>query len=673
MQWPHVEQDGVVCAFPESATHKPSDPVSVVERLLGETVSLIDECSQGTRTEDFRSEFLSYWNRTVDKSSPTVFSLLSTFDGSRMIVGWRGSNHYLIADAAVDTQAWLSRRYSDGTTRLSVDDALLIRLPTPLLPYEYPGSSSDLLRLIQERCPDAVPLLPRFVAQDTNQLIVIMCAPTQHGPALAGLRISPPSASNILGRRTEVMNRGFRPGNVPTGLSLTRFFGRESRFEHLTVERADASWIHGRDRDERAKKLHGATVAIFGIGSIGGFVAEHLALAGVGDLKLVDPELLTFANSGRHILGANSHGKSKALRVAEILQARFPHHQIKGFLDTAQNFLGENNATIPKLDLIVCVTGDWAVDSIINERFVHAAVPKVLFGWTEAHAVAGHAVLLSDRPGCLRCHFDEDGRCKIRLTDWDSATQLQEPACGGIFQPYGPVELGMINAMISSVALDALVGEFLGSFHRIYVTDERTVTKMGGQFSEYGRQVGAGTAGDLRTTRTLGWVLNPECPSCGAGSRLLILPVTSSGQTLLLADHVLDYLSRYRQTRKSLSEAGAVFATITGTEILVSDITGPRKSDKRFRFLYIPDRNLEQEEINNRFASGLHYVGDWHTHPEPAAKPSRQDLQSMCECVRRSTHQLNAFLLVIVGSAIGPQGLHVSLHTGSEVIVLLGG
>jgi integrative and conjugative element protein (TIGR02256 family) len=155
---------------------------------------------------------------------------------------------------------------------------------------------------------------------------------------------------------------------------------------------------------------------------------------------------------------------------------------------------------------------------------------------------------------------------------------------------------------------------------------------------------------------------------------LLKLPVGSSGQTLTLGDQVLEYLSRHRQTRTSQPEAGGqLFAAITETEILVIDITGPRTTDKRFRFLYIPDRESEQEEIDARFWRGLHYVGDWHTHPEPTAKPSSQDLSSMRECVRKSKHHLNAFLLVIAGSAAVPKSLHVSLHSDSEVVALFGG
>jgi integrative and conjugative element protein (TIGR02256 family) len=154
---------------------------------------------------------------------------------------------------------------------------------------------------------------------------------------------------------------------------------------------------------------------------------------------------------------------------------------------------------------------------------------------------------------------------------------------------------------------------------------------------------------------------------------LLSLQVGLSGQTVIFADQVLEGFSHLRQTKMSQPEAGGqLFASITGNNIFVSDITGPRETDKRFRFLYIPDRKSEQEEIAVRFERGLHYVGDWHTHPEPTSKPSSQDLQSMRECFRKSRHQLNAFLLVIVGSATIPKSLHISLHSGSEVVALLG-
>ncbi len=66
----------------------------------------------------------------------------------------------------------------------------------------------------------------------------------------------------------------------------------------------------------------------------------------------------------------------------------------------------------------------------------------------------------------------------------------------------------------------------------------------------------------------------------------------------------------------------------------------------------------------------LHYLGDWHTHPEPVPVPSKRDLKSINECARKSTHGLSGFILIVVGTAPSPQGLHVSLHSGNEQLVL---
>ena len=68
--------------------------------------------------------------------------------------------------------------------------------------------------------------------------------------------------------------------------------------------------------------------------------------------------------------------------------------------------------------------------------------------------------------------------------------------------------------------------------------------------------------------------------------------------------------------------------------------------------------------IESYFDQGLHYVGDWHTHPEKHPTPSADDLRSIAECFRQSTHELLGFLLVILGTGDPPAGLWVGWHDG---------
>jgi integrative and conjugative element protein (TIGR02256 family) len=144
---------------------------------------------------------------------------------------------------------------------------------------------------------------------------------------------------------------------------------------------------------------------------------------------------------------------------------------------------------------------------------------------------------------------------------------------------------------------------------------------------------------------------------------VIVYPIGRSGQRLSFMPEVLKQLARHQQTRFWHREAGGqLFARIEDCNVRVVEATGPRPTDRRCRSRYEPDRVAEQAEIDARFPQGLHFVGDWHTHPEDRPTPSSIDLLSTAEGVRRSRHGLNAFVLVIVGRGAFPAGLHVCLH-----------
>ena len=58
--------------------------------------------------------------------------------------------------------------------------------------------------------------------------------------------------------------------------------------------------------EDGMKKLHEARVAIFGIGGVGGYVAEALARSGVGSFVLVDSDTVSESNINRQIIATYS-------------------------------------------------------------------------------------------------------------------------------------------------------------------------------------------------------------------------------------------------------------------------------------------------------------------------------------------------------------------------------
>jgi integrative and conjugative element protein (TIGR02256 family) len=149
----------------------------------------------------------------------------------------------------------------------------------------------------------------------------------------------------------------------------------------------------------------------------------------------------------------------------------------------------------------------------------------------------------------------------------------------------------------------------------------------------------------------------------------MIYPIGDSGQRLVFARAAVEHLRRYRQLRWWSREAGGqLFAWFALPDIIIEKATGPRRSDWRTRHSFRPNRRAEQEEIRLQHADGLHFIGDWHTHPERISRPSSQDQQSVQEMFSRSSHFLNAFVLVIAGQEEFPLGLFVSLVDHSTIV-----
>lgn len=140
---------------------------------------------------------------------------------------------------------------------------------------------------------------------------------------------------------------------------------------------------------------------------------------------------------------------------------------------------------------------------------------------------------------------------------------------------------------------------------------------------------------------------------------------------IVFSTAALDHFARNRQLQPSSAEAGGqLFATFDSGIALVELATGPRPTDHRSRYGFRPDRRAEQREIKTMFKRGLHYVGDWHTHPTPIPQPSTEDLRNIRAAVKHSVHDLKGFLLVVVGNAPLPAGLSVTLDTGEYAVRL---
>ncbi|WP_233145351.1 ThiF family adenylyltransferase [Histophilus somni] len=161
--------------------------------------------------------------------------------------------------------------------------------------------------------------------------------------------------------------------------------------------------------------LLGKKVFQVGLGSIGGYMADSLIKIGAGiddEFTIIDNDILSIDNIGRHLLGIEYIGKSKSQAFKEYAQ-RQTFNQIQK-LNTKDNNISDYNFQYfmdNPVDLIVDATGSIEVQEYLNELVLPLPLsyrPYLLNLWIfgNGECVQGfwHDAKLQDHQGgCIQC------------------------------------------------------------------------------------------------------------------------------------------------------------------------------------------------------------------------------------------------------------------------------
>ncbi len=107
---------------------------------------------------------------------------------------------------------------------------------------------------------------------------------------------------------------------------------------------------------EGLEKLKNSSVAVFGLGGVGGYVAEALCRSGIGRITIVDFDDVCLTNINRQIHAMNGTvGKAKALLMAERMHQINPDAEIIPYKDF---YSAENSEFLLSTDY------DYVLDAI---------------------------------------------------------------------------------------------------------------------------------------------------------------------------------------------------------------------------------------------------------------------------------------------------------------------
>lgn len=123
-------------------------------------------------------------------------------------------------------------------------------------------------------------------------------------------------------------------------------------------------------------KLKGACVAVIGAGGLGSPCLQYLAAAGVGQITIIDDDVVSLSNLQRQVLfGTEDVGRPKVEAAAERLQALNPHAvveplQVRLTAETAASLLSQHDVVADGCD-------NFRTRDAVNRACVALGIPLV--------------------------------------------------------------------------------------------------------------------------------------------------------------------------------------------------------------------------------------------------------------------------------------------------------
>lgn len=128
------------------------------------------------------------------------------------------------------------------------------------------------------------------------------------------------------------------------------------------------------------------------------------------------------------------------------------------------------------------------------------------------------------------------------------------------------------------------------------------------------------------------------------------------GDGFKLATTVVEQMLAYGQHEKATREGGGILLgryILDSNDVVVDQVTVPTPGDIRTRVNFVRSKRGHQDSADQAWSNSRgtrHYLGEWHTHPEPVPKPSQVDLMNWRRLLAHYRHDPDPLYFVIVGT-----------------------
>ncbi|HBK5010461.1 TPA: ThiF family adenylyltransferase, partial [Enterococcus faecium] len=426
---PHVEKDGLVC-FSSDINYLVDKENSelVLLQCVNKTIKTIEEGLKGLNKNDFRKEFVAFWDKQENQISlfylcePALFiKSVDTIMYGKSLVALDKENELQLNAA--------SRLFNGEKEDTHELDAYYvpIRNKNNIMPPKNnkAWSKKDILQIVKKNVTGANKrfFLKLEKRKNRHNVLLILDIPIEE-----------------------------KSNNVIIGFLFTKQSGSIKDYKGtprtVLVQRHDELYLVNRTSGENYGL--GANIAIVGVGSVGSKIAENLGPLGVRKMTLIDNDCFQAENLYRNSLGADSLKNARSQNnffkvdlMQEELEKKFPYLCVEVESMNVLDLISMQPGFFKEYDYVFVCIGDTMASLALNNYFSKSS-QKVFYSWLEPYGIGGHTLFINyslNQKGCFNCLYTDSNsknRCSNRasLVKEGQIFERTLASCRSKFIPY---------------------------------------------------------------------------------------------------------------------------------------------------------------------------------------------------------------------------------------------
>jgi molybdopterin/thiamine biosynthesis adenylyltransferase len=174
--------------------------------------------------------------------------------------------------------------------------------------------------------------------------------------------------------------------------------------DHMNYSRYSRQVLFWPDGNASQSRLHTKIVTLIGAGALGTVIANHLVRAGIGELRLVDRDVVEESNLQRQMLYDEKDVKSKAPKAIAASQKL---KRINSEVNIIPHVQDVNPSTIEDIvlgsHLIMDATDNMETRFLMNDVSIKHNIPWIYGGAIRSRGMT--MTIIPEKTPCLRCLF----------------------------------------------------------------------------------------------------------------------------------------------------------------------------------------------------------------------------------------------------------------------------